>query len=144
MNSQSGDGVRFLTWVTLSCVLLRETGCVSLSNKTTLKVFSYNDNSTSINLSVTHVGFYTNIHGGPSEGHYITVPRHLNVIRADQILFGTNNKPKIISDKSRIVLEGEGPCEITLELFDVSGKPLLFSGRNVNGRHTVDARDCRR
>ena len=46
------------------------------------------------------------------------------------------------SEQSRIVFAADGRCEVTIALYAPNGKPLLFSGLNINGKHVLEGRDC--
>jgi hypothetical protein len=130
------------------CVLLLSSllclsACVSFTNRAEFSIGSIAENTT-ISISVARFGFYTNIHGGKFYGHYIKVPRGVDIIESDQIKLSSGGGKWPISRKSRIVITGDGPCELTLELYAQDGSPVLFSGLNINGTYKLAANRCER
>ncbi|MFZ6747163.1 hypothetical protein ACO0LC_28435 [Undibacterium sp. JH2W] len=128
-------------WLYLSIIMCL-TACVSLSNDIRLSIYSYNKDSSSIQIDVAPIGFHSNIHGGKYQGHYITVPRHQSLIPARQIKIVSDTLRLPLADNSSISIMGGGPCDIHFALFTTDGKPLLFSELSINGSHHLDAAHC--
>ena len=127
----------------LLCVSLWLGGCVSLTSETSLHVWPGRDNVSVLMVYVKRPGFYTNIHGGNTDSYHIDISRGSTDIASEQIALVFGEKRLRLSEQSRIVFAADGKCEVTLALYAPNGKPLLFSGLNINGTHVFEADDCR-
>ena len=129
--------MRIPIYITMLCASLCMSACVSFSNEIQFQIYSHSNNVTTITAYVSRGGFYQNVHTGKSHTYHIEIPRHLNVVKADQIKIDGVQ----ISSKSNIILNGDGPCELTLEIYSSNGKPMLFSGLDINGSYKIDAHE---